>query len=178
MGVLLQDVAQTVQRTVGIQVLQALLGDDPVDFRRIHRLQVLNAVDLYDLRLVLDVLVGLALFGHARDGARLLEQVRQVTGRVHGEVVGLQLVHFRLEVGSGLRRLHERQDAEQRLATRGHGLEQVLDALRSGNLGDYRLFDGVLFALVALDGDEFLVLIFFGLNFVQWIVVLEIGIEI
>ena len=71
----------------------------------------------------------MAVGGDALDGAGALEQVAQVGGGIDAEVVLLQLVDVGVHGLGGLRLLHEGQDAQQHLAARGHGFEQIVDAL-------------------------------------------------
>ena len=81
------------------------------------------------LTLITSGIGGLAVGGDALDGAGAFEQVAQVGGGVDAEVVLLQLIDVGVHGLGALRFLHEGQDAQQHLSARGHGFEQVVDAL-------------------------------------------------
>ena len=97
--------------------------------RGLGGLVVGHAVHFHERRLQIALGVGLAVGGHARKAAGPFEQIGQARGSVHGEVVGLQAIHLGVQGVGGLGGGAEGQHAHERLAARGHGLEQVGDAL-------------------------------------------------
>ena len=127
--VLLKQGAQALGGFVGIKFCLARLGDTPEHLNGFGGFQVLHAVHDHGLVCVFRIVGGLAVGGDALDGAGALEQVAQVGGGIDAEVVLLQLVDVGVHGLGGLRLLHEGQDAQQHLAARGHGFEQIVDAL-------------------------------------------------
>ena len=127
--VLLKQGAQALDRFVGIKFCLTRLGDTPEHLNGLGGFKILHAVHDHGLRFVYRVVGGLAVGGDALDGAGAFEQVAQVGGGVDAEVVLLQLIDVGVHGLGALRFLHEGQDAQQHLSARGHGFEQVVDAL-------------------------------------------------
>ena len=136
--VLGKQVGQAVEGLVGLGVRRAVLSGKPADLRRLAGLVVGHAVDFHEHRLRVALGVWLAVGGHAGEGPGALEQVRERSGGVHGEVVCLQAIHLGIQGVGGLRRGAERDHAEQRATARRHSAEQVGDALG----GRARIHDG------------------------------------
>ena len=130
--VLGKQVGQAVEGLVGLGVGRAVRRGKPADLRRLAGLVVGHAIDFHEHRLRVALGVRLAVGGHAGEGSGALEQVRERSGGVHGEVVRLQAIHLGIQGVGGLRRRAKGDHAEQRATARRHGAEQVGDALGRG----------------------------------------------